>query len=1042
MADDKTILLKVELDTSKLEKAAKDASSKLVDLREDAAKAAEQHGKDSVEYKKIAVEIQRYNKELTQTAKALNTAERVSEKQTGSLEEMRAQVQAATLAYSKLTAEQRDTTAGEAQLATLDELREAVNDIQKSYGNAVGDVGKYEEAIDSALASQNELNESLGITEEAALDVSGTISKAEDKLYEMAIAGDTTSDEFKTLQAQTAKYKKVIIEVDASIDQLAESGGKLGSALQIGEGVLSSYQAGVGVTALLGVEQEKMLEVLTKLEAIQAVLNSVESAKLALQKNSIKFTQIQAGAQKAMNVALGDGTKASKLFRGALLATGIGALVVGVGLLIENFDDLKRMVSGVSKEQEVLNEHMDDYKQGATDAILKTNEVETAFKLAEKGVISKDEALKTYNDTLGDSFGEMDNLNDAEETFIKKKDAFIQATAQRALAQALFAKAAEEQATAITAGLEDQISTTDKLVGATFDLFKSEEDIRKRIKKQQAEGVQDAQKTANERFKLLLTEGMRQLELAETTEEAAGITSEAENDLDDDRNARADKQKKRQDEALKQAEAVAQRLRELAAIEQGTTLSDERKILEAHYQFLETIAENNADALLELEGKKNADLAALEQKELAESTRLITEKFQTEIDAAQNNTELLTALTKTRDAEIESLQIKANNRFVQREIEFIEKGKALDAERLASEKSTTEEIKIISLELSLEKVKGSEMEFEAWQNLQDERIAQLQRYREAELAIETKSATEKEKVEKSTALQIEQIQNESFEAEKSQNENKVAERRALATTTINIAQQISDTLFEVTKNRLQKEINAIEGKYGKDADLLQAQLNAGLISQAEFDAQKSELEADFNAKSSKLKSEQFKKEKAAAIISATIAASTAVLNALASPPPLSFVLAGVAAGIGATQIGIIASQPTPEFADGGKVKTGMFGGNLHSNGGTKGVFSDGTKIEVERDEAFFILNRSASAAINELSNHNVAHGGASFERGGAPFASGGAYAAQQSGAISNRFNNQNALLDIVQSMPPSVVYVEDIVNGTSNNATVKSRADI
>jgi hypothetical protein len=992
MAEDRTILLKIELDTSELEKAAKDASAKLVGLREDAAKAAEQHGKDSVQYKKIAVEIQRYNKELTQTAKALNTAERVNEKQTGSLEEMRAQVQAATLAYSKLTAQQRDTAAGEAQLKNLDELREAVNDIQKSYGNAVGDVGKYEDAIDSALKAQNELNDSLGITGEEVLDVSGTISKAEDRLYEMAAAGDKTSDEFKALQAQTAKYKKIVIEVDASIDQLAESGGRLGSALQIGEGVLQSYQAAVGITALVGVEQEKLLEVLTKLEAIQAVLNSVESAKIALQKNSIKFTQLQAGAQKAMNVALGDGTKASKLFRGALLATGVGALVVGVGLLVENFDDLAKMITGVSDEQAILNEHIDDYKSGAVEAITKTNEVEAAFRLAEKGVISKEEALLTYNETLGDSFGEMTNLNDAEETFIAKKDAFIQATAQRSLAQALFAKAAEEQANAITAGLEDQISLTDKVLSASTFLFKSEEDLIKEQRKLQKEGVKEAQQTAAERFKLLIEEGMRQLELAEETEAANDIKSESETNLDNDRKKRHDDQLKRQEEELKAAEALANRIRELAKQERDLTLSDERAVLEAHYQFLETIAGDNANALLELEAKKNTDLRELELKELEASEMAIEQKYAKEIEAAAEGSELLKSLEETKQAELDSIRIEANNTFAQREIEFIEKQKALDAERLENEKTVVEEIKIISLELALEKVKGSEMEFKAWQDLQDERIAQLQRYRDEELAIEGKTASEKEKIEKSTALQIEQIQNESFEAEKVQNENSVSERRALASTYLGIAQQVSDSIFQIVKNGIQNEINAVTDQYNSDSELLQNQLDSQLISQADFNAQKSALDEQFRAEEKKLKTEQFKRDQAAAIISATIAASTAVLNALASPPPTSFVLAGVAAGIGATQIGLIASQPTPTFAEGGtiplkntklaglKMKAGMLKGDKHSDpsGGIL-IQADGVPIGIaENNEAIAIFNPRASATLSALSDHNVSHGGAPF----------------------------------------------------------------
>ena len=1037
MADDRTILLSVELDTSKLEKAAKDAADNITRLKEQQAQLREEGKKDTVEYKKIAVEIQRYNKELTQTAKALNTAERVNEKQTGSLEEMRAQVQAATLAYSKLTAEQRDTSAGEAQLDTLNELREAVNNIQKSYGNAVGDVGKYEESINSALEAQNQLNDSLGITEEEVLDVSGTISKAEDRLYEMAIAGDTTSDEFIRLQEQTAKYKKVVIEVDASIDQLAESGGALGSALQIGEGVLQSYQAAVGVTALVGVEQEKLLEILTKLEAIQAVLNSVESAKLALQKNSIKFTQLQAGAQKALNTVLGEGTKATKLLRGALLASGVGALVVGIGALIENFDELQGMLPGLSKEQEIFNEHLDDYKQGAVDAITKTNEVETAFRLAEKGVISKDEALQTYNETLGDSFGEMDNLNDAEATFIKKKDAFIQATAQRSLAQALFAKAAEEQADAITAGLEDQISITDKVLESTFVLLRSEEETRKRLQKLQSEGVKEARKSAEERFQLLLNEGMKALELAETIEDANDISSESEKELESDRKRRASEQKKRQEEEIKAAEALAKRIAELSKTERQITLSDERKVLEAHYQFLETIAGDNADELLKIEANKNADLRALELKELAAAEASIQQKYANEIQSAEGNADLITAIEKAKQAELDSIRTDANNTFVQREIEFIEKQKQIDAERVMNQKTINEELKILSLELALEKVKGSEMELDAWKALQDERISQLQRYRDTELSIEGKTASEKEKIETSTALQIEQIRNESFEQAKAQNEQDLQQRQQLAQSILNNANQLAQSLFQITANRIQKELNALTVQYNTDSELLQEQLDANLISQADFIAQKTELDAQFKAEESKIKKEQFEKDRAASLINAGIATALAIAQALPNIP-LS-ITAGV---LGGAQIAFIASQPTPEFEKGGLVKEGVFGGNLHSNGGTKGVFEDGTRVEVERDEAFFILNRKATAAISALSAHNVAHGGASFYENGGPlkFEGGGAFAATQTNSTVQRFNNQNAFVEAVKSLPPGVVLVEQAANALDNQKQIEVRS--
>ena len=81
----------------------------------------------------------------------------------------------------------------------------------------------------------------------------------------------------------------------------------------------------------------------------------------------------------------------------------------------------------------------------------------------------------------------------------------------------------------------------------------------------------------------------------------------------------------------------------------------------------------------------------------------------------------------------------------------------------------------------------------------------------------------------------------------------------------------------------------------------------------------------------------------------------------------------------AAQVAVIDSQ---QFAEGGKVKMGRFGGKPHTSGGTRGFFDDGTRVEVEKDEAFFVLNKRASADIRGLSELNARHGGKRFADGG------------------------------------------------------------
>jgi len=75
-----------------------------------------------------------------------------------------------------------------------------------------------------------------------------------------------------------------------------------------------------------------------------ALANGVQQVANLLNKDSILITQGQAAAQALYAVAVGTSTGAMKAFRIALLATGIGAAVAAVGLLVAKWDELTAAV--------------------------------------------------------------------------------------------------------------------------------------------------------------------------------------------------------------------------------------------------------------------------------------------------------------------------------------------------------------------------------------------------------------------------------------------------------------------------------------------------------------------------------------------------------------------------------------------------------------------------------------------------------------------------------------------------------------------------
>jgi hypothetical protein len=221
---------------------------------------------------------------------------------------------------------------------------------------------------------------------------------------------------------------------------------------------------------------------------------------------------------------------------------------------------------------------------------------------------------------------------------------------------------------------------------------------------------------------------------------------------------------------------------------------------------------------------------------------------------------------------------------------------------------------------------------------------------------------------------------------------------------------------------------------------LDAQLQAGLISQAAYDTERK-----------KVLRKQAESDKRAAIFKATIDGAAAVVSALPN-----LVLAGIAGLAAALQIALIASKPIPTFARGGLPRLGIFGGKPHSKGGTKGYFDDGTVIEVEKDEAFAVVNKRGTSLMKTLSVFNEMGGGPGFASGGLVPVGGrknnvGLHSFDTGGLLLSNTTEpvtQQATIGRLESLmqqfieKPSYVTVEDINAVQASESIRIGRADI
>ena len=483
------------------------------------------------------------------------------------------------------------------------------------------------------------------------------LKKATDQLSKLASTQGEKADETiqqakKVLEIQQQlKETESILDKQKSIEKTTKSLSGLSTTI----GTLS------GAFNHLGVDVSGVQSALDNLDAIKSTIGN----KKEIEEFSNTFVTLK---DKAVTSFKGM-SNASKAF----IATGIGLIITAIATVIAYSDELGQMwddLTGKSSKlkiaQEGLNATVEDYNKGAQEVISKVNKVGASFELAKKGVISKEEALKTYNDTLGDSLGKATSYNEAEKIFREKTDAYIQATALRAQANALLNKSAEEQANALTAQFEDQTSFWDKAKIASENFFSNGKLTKKQIKElaeEQAKGVKKEQENANKRSKIFQDEATKLLEKAENLDKANNIESESDNKRTENAKANSDQRKNDLDELSKfEQEIHDKRLSQW-----------EREILEVQRKY---------DEQIKIAKKYGKDLTVLEEGLQAE-IQLINNKYVAEEKEAID--ELKASKQKNANDEI-SIDMQKNVAILEANKKRIEDEKAFEQQQLELKK--------------------------------------------------------------------------------------------------------------------------------------------------------------------------------------------------------------------------------------------------------------------------------------------------------------------------------------------------------------------
>jgi hypothetical protein len=590
--------------------------------------------------------------------------------------------------------------------AGLDNLNKELKQTSAVVVKSAQDVSKFEDRLrELSVAGQRNTDEfkdiakavgeykSAIIAADRAVDLyakstdaaTGRIGELEDKLYDLALAGKSNTKEFKDLVKEVATVRRAVIETDAQVDALSQRGARFKGFVQNVELVGSAFQALEGAQALIGQENEDLQKTLVRLQAITAITSGIEQARVLILEQLAAKTGVAGAVQSAYNVIVGTSTGLLKGLRIALAATGIGLFVFGLVALVENFDKVKKAlensIPGFKQVSNAIGGVVDTIKEwiGASE---EADRAASAFDAAAKKQRAASDATVERIERQIDIEKSAGRSTVALE--IQREQAVINAN------RAIIADYVKKAGTLSQLSDEEKAKAkevNDEAVKAVFDASARIIVIRNEAER---EATQKALEQAKERAQLELeikkasNESIAKLD-EQNTEFSNSIRLQLEKEYQEELKKLAEEKKKRDEEIARSFENINEELLDGQINRVKRLEAEEGSTSERRIQLIELESKKQIDAIrLTVDDKLKADNQILLIE--AETQQAIRdERKKSRDEAIDDALQVANAVAGTLSKIIELQSIQSQNRIDQITA-------TSDAEKLAIEQSTASEV--------------------------------------------------------------------------------------------------------------------------------------------------------------------------------------------------------------------------------------------------------------------------------------------------------------------------------------------------------------
>lgn len=325
------------------------------------------------------------------------------------------------------------------------------NETAKEVGVLVG-------ATEDVTDAQKKNDTQVETSEQGYKSFRTQIREATQELMKMSATYGESSKEAVQAAKKVAELKDQMAFAKDLVDKFNpdQKFKALGAATQLATNATTALVSGM---ALFGDQSQKTQETLLKVQAAMAFSESITNLselgdQWKLLKSTISQSTIVQNLNNAATVVAGSVMKlfgggvdtTSKSFKGlkaAIIGTGIGALVVALGLIINNFDEIKKVVLKVVPGLAEVGDTIMSIVNSVTDFIGVTSEADRA---TERLKANADASIKLNKKFLAEHGDQLDEFTKKK---IEAKNAYNEAIKEDGADQTALARRLNRELAAI-----------------------------------------------------------------------------------------------------------------------------------------------------------------------------------------------------------------------------------------------------------------------------------------------------------------------------------------------------------------------------------------------------------------------------------------------------------------------------------------------------------------------------------------------------------------------------------------------------------------